>query len=68
MEIRRYPKIINGNAPNLKIRNNIIPTKSIRNRAMFMPVSLKFLNFRETILIGLTSRMAKKMAKKSTTP
>ena len=64
----KYPKMINGNAPNLKIKNKIMPTKSIKKRAMFILVNLKFLNFRETILIGLTNKMAKKMAKKSTTP
>ena len=34
---------------------------------MFMRVSLKSLNFRETIVMGLTSRMAKKTANRSTT-
>ena len=52
----KYPKMINGNAPNLKIKNKIMPTKSIKKRAMFILVNLKFLNFRETILIGLTNK------------
>ena len=30
MEMSKYPKIINGNAPNLKIKNKIMPTKRIR--------------------------------------
>ena len=52
----RYPKMINGNEPNLKMKNRTIPTSRIRKRAMFILVNLKFLNFRETILIGLTNK------------
>ena len=67
METNRYPNIINGNAPNLKTKNSTMPTKRITYRAIFMGVNLKFLNFSEIILMGLTNRKAKKIEKNSTT-
>ena len=67
METSRYPNIISGNAPNLKTKNSTMPTKRITYRAMFMGVNLKFLNFSEIMLMGLTKRKAKKSEKNSTT-
>lgn len=60
--------MMSGNDPNLNMKNSIRPTARIMYLAIFIGVSLKFLNFNEIMLIGLINRKAKMMVNVSTTP